>query len=470
MKKLAICVAAALIAGCGSGYGRGGATPPGAVRAARGVSGSTPIQHVIVVMQENRSFDNLFHGFPGADTVDAGWGHGKKYVLAPKPLRWTFDVRHDHPQFLEDYEQGKGAGFDNLIKKFKPSCPDPINHPACWQFYTAPAYKSMVYSYVTQSDVQPYWTMAQQYALGDKTFSSNNGPSFPAHQYMISGQSGHSSEVPDGQPWGCDAQTGVSGVTVEVLEYGQTQPPVFSKATGIEVPGPFPCFTYPTIADELDAANVTWRYYVAPAHNSGSNLSAFEAISAVFYGPDWANVVHPDTKVLSDIKDGVLRQVSWVTPTGQKSDHAGPDSGSGGPDWVASIVNAVGTSPYWNNTAIVVMWDEWGGWYDHVHPPQYPDPATGAREGLGFRVPLIVISPYAKAGYISHNQHEIASSLRFIEDVFGLPRLGGADMRAGPLDDMFDFTQTPIPFQPIPTKLKAKYFLEHYDTTPGDDD
>lgn len=117
-----------------------------------------------------------------------------------------------------------------------------------------------------------------------------------------------------------------------------------------------------------------------------------------------------------------------------------------------------------------------GGFFDPVHPQQYPDPQTGAREGLGFRVPLIVVSPYAKAGYISHTQHEIAGTLRLIEETFGIPRIGActsadntfADCRADGFDDMFDFTQKPIPFVPIKTNLKTRYFLNLVDNTPGD--
>ena len=182
----------------------------------------------------------------------------------------------------------------------------------------------------------------------------------------------------------------------------------------------------------------------------------------------------PDTAIFKDITNNELAQVSWVMPSGKNSDHPGPQSGNLGPDWVASIVNAIGESPYWSNTAIVVMWDDWGGWYDHVHPPQYPDPQTKAREGLGFRVPLIVISPYARAGYVSHQEHEIASTLRLIEETFGLPYLGAgssqtyADRRADGFDDMFDFTQQPIPFVPIPSNHDARYFLSHPDNTPGD--
>ncbi len=469
MKRLTVFLILGCLFACNAPYSQTSAGPLGVPIAARPLGGSTPIQHVVVIMQENRSFDNLFHGFPGANTANSGPGHGKKYVLQPVTLQWPWDLRHDHPQFLEDYDQGKDDGFDNQIAKFKTGsgCGDPINHPSCWSFYTTQKFKTMAYSYVEQSQVQPYWTMASQYALGDNTFSSNSGPSFVSHQYMIAGQSGHSSEVPNGQPWGCDNQN--KSTTVEVLQYGQANPPVFSKAVGHEVPGPFPCFSYATIAGLLDGAKITWRYYVQPPPNSGSNLSAFEAISQIINGPDWSNVVRPDTKVLDDIQNGNLQQVSWVMPSGSKSDHAGPDSGSGGPDWVASIVNAIGESSYWNSTAIIVMWDEWGGWYDHVHPPQYPDPVTQAREGLGFRVPLIVVSPYAKAGYISHQQHEIASTLHYIENTFGLGSLGLADARADALDDIFDYTQNPIVFQPIPTKLNAAYFKRHPDNTPGDD-
>jgi phospholipase C len=469
VKKLAALLAVTLATACTSPSAPSVEPPPGPLRASDRAAGSSPIHHVVVIMQENRSFDNLFHGFPGANTETFGWGHGKKYELQALPLKWTWDLRHDHPQFLEDYDRGKVDGFDRQIRSFKTSkqCGDAINHPSCWYIYQGTKIRQMAYSYVRYADVGPYWTMASRYALGDEAFSSNNGPSFVSHQYLISGQSGHASEVPNGQPWGCDAPP---SVTVELLAYGPAVPPEFSPATGHEVPGPYPCFTYPTIAGLLDAAKITWRYYVAPPPGTGSNLSAFDAIQQVRNGSDWSNVVTPDTKVLGDIASGRLRRVSWVMPTGSKSDHPGRDSGSGGPDWVASIVNAIGKSRYWNSTAIVVMWDEWGGWYDHVVPQQYSDPVTGAYEGLGFRVPLLVISPYAKVGYISHQQHEIASTLHFIEDTFGLPSLGLADARADAFDDMFDFSQPPTPFQPIPTVLKGRDFLNHPDGSPADSD
>jgi phospholipase C len=478
-RALTLAVAATLPAACTGTFG----TAPGAQEHVGSSvlhgGGSSPIEHVIIVIQENRTFDNMFHGFPGANTVNTGKGHGKTYTLEPLPLKQKYDLNHSHTQFLEDYDQGKGDGFDDEIIGFDMNpgdgCSDYVNHPTCWKFSDQQTIKQEVFSYVVQSDVQPYWTMASQYALGDNAFASNNGPTFVAHQYLIAGESGHAVEVPNAQPWGC---SGPASETVNLLAYGQASPPVFSKATGHEVSGPFPCFTYPTIANNLDAGSVSWSYYVE-GQQPGANLSAFMAIQQVYKGPDWKNVKSPDTQIFNDISNNQLPNVSWVMPAGSNSDHPGPQSGDKGPCWIASIVNAVGQSAYWNSTAIIVMWDDWGGWYDHVHPPQYPDPSTGAREGLGFRVPLIVVSPYAKAGYISHQQHEIASTLNFIEETFGLGYIGNgspsesyADQRVSKykeqVDDMFDYTQKPIEFQQIPAKCDARYFLTHPDNTPAD--
>lgn len=476
-RALALTLAAVVPAACN---GSGGTAAPG-LPEARGsgnvvldTGGSSPIKHIIVIIQENRTFDNIFHGFPGANTVSTGKGHGKTYTLVEYPLAWPHDLNHDHSQFLEDYDQGKGDGFDDEILKYRSNsgCPDwPTRHnePSCWVISNQEMWKQMPFSYVKQSDVQGYWTLASTYALGDDAFASNNGPTFVAHQYLIAGQSGHAVEVPSTQPWGCG---GPPSENVDLLAYGQANPPVYSKATGYEVPGPFPCFSYPTIADLLDKAGISWSYYVQKS-GAGANLDGFAAIQQIYKGADWKNVKSPDTKILTDIANKQLAVVSWVMPSGNNSDHPGPQSGDKGPSWVASIANAIGASPYWNSTAIVVMWDDWGGWYDHVHPPQYLAP-DGAREGLGFRVPLIVISPYAKPGYISHKQHEIASTLRFIENTFGLGRIGAgsrksyADARADGFDDMFDYTQKPLHFKKVAVKYDARYFLTHLDNTPAD--
>jgi phospholipase C len=180
----------------------------------------------------------------------------------------------------------------------------------------------------------------------------------------------------------------------------------------------------------------------------------------------------PQTKVLTDIANGQLAQVSWVIPTATDSDHAKANDGSG-PSWVVSIVNAIGNSAYWSNTAIIITWDDWGGWYDHVAPKVVNDGVSwGSGYTYGFRVPLIVMSPYAKAAYISHTRHDFGSILKYIESTFGLPSLGYADASADDeLADCFDLTQKPLTYQTIPAPLKAAYFLnDKRPTTPPDDD
>ena len=238
----------------------------------------------------------------------------------------------------------------------------------------------MAYSYVNRSDIQPYWTMAQEYGLSDHTFASNSDGSFPAHQFLIAAQSGHGSGTPTTSPWGCDAPKGT--YVHWKLVYGRAEPPVFSPETGHEItPGPFPCYSYATVANALDEKGISWRYYVA--NQLHGDWNGFDAIKAVRYGSDWKNMAF-NTQIFTDITEGNLPNVSWITPTQSDSDHPGPGSGSGGPDWVASIVNAIGKSSYWNSSAIIITWDDWGGWYDHVPPPQLPDPITKAYEVLDF--------------------------------------------------------------------------------------
>jgi phospholipase C len=180
-----------------------------------------------------------------------------------------------------------------------------------------------------------------------------------------------------------------------------------------------------------------------------------------------------DTQVLSDIANGNLAQVSWVIPNGTNSDHAGSTATVNGPSWVAAIVNEIGHSPYWANTAIVITWDDWGGWYDHVPPPQVINNGTSWGSGYvyGFRVPLVVVSPYARAGYISHVNHDFGSILNLIEQTFSLPSLGYADAYADNLSDCFNFNQTPLVFQTINAPVDAAHFLNDRSpkTDPDDD-
>jgi phospholipase C len=220
---------------------------------------------------------------------------------------------------------------------------------------------------------------------------------------------------------------------------------------------------------------ITWRYYAPDLDELGNIWSAFDAIRHIRYSPYWANVISPETQVLRDAKRADLPDITWIAPTAQDSDHPFPAGKSSrdvgvegaiyGPEWVAAIVNTIGHSPIWNTTAIIVVWDDWGGWYDHVKPPQVD------RMGLAFRVPMMVISPWAKRHYVSHVQHEFGSILKFTEMAFNLPSLHTTDDRSDALRDCFDFAQHPAPFKTIPTLRQATYFEDQKDNSePADTD
>lgn len=417
----ALGLVAGIAAGCfGVTWGDGdfGATVPA----------TSPIQHVVVIMQENRTFDNLFNGFPGADSAQSAMNKGTPIRLSAVPLAEGTDLPHAHWAWWRAWDRGKMDGFADLAAQ------DP----------------TYAYSYVRRSDVAEYWNLARMYTLSDRMFQSNTGPSFPAHQYMIAGQSGGASESPNASPWGCDAP---AGTTVPLV-----------GPEGTDLPGPFPCFDYRTMGDVLDQARISWRYYAPAAPGDRASFTGYEAIRHIFYGEDWGSkIISPQSTVLTDIAAGHLAHVTWIVPDMKHSDHPGNNS-SEGPDWVASVVNAIGASKFWDSTAILITWDDWGGWYDHVAPNQVD------KMGPGFRVPLIVVSPYAKHGYVSHQTAETASLLTYIEKNFKLPSLSARDATAGNLSDCFDYKQEVRPFTTIPTRVTVQRLLLEQPTGLPDND
>ncbi len=382
------------------------------------------LAHIVIIFQENRTPDNLFHGLPGADIADSGLNSkGQRIPLQPIPLANTYDLDHSHTGFVTMYDGGKVDRADLVGTSCGASCP----------------YPNPQFGYVPATDNAPYMQMAMQYTFGDRMFQTNEGPSYPAHQYIIAG----TSEPAVGSNLLVSENTDQAGCTAPSSATVAAIDPAGSEAARI-----YPCFEHPTLMAALDAKGLGWRYY-SPAIGI---WDAPNSIRHIRLGPDWNNVVANNAQILTDIAGGALPAVSWVIPTGAESDHAKSNNGSG-PSFVASIVNAVGQSPYWNTTAIFVTWDDWGGWFDHVAPPIY-----GSYE-LGFRVPLIVISPYAKRGYVSHVQHEFGSILHFTEEQFGLGSLNFTDARADDLADCFDFTGSPAPFRPITAQYDARFFL-----------
>jgi phospholipase C len=448
-KRVAILVLTAMLGACSAGS-QGGPLAGGQIPATRAhslaIAGMDKIKHVVIIVQENRSFDNLFYGFPGADTQSYGYDEkGDKITLQPIGLATTWDIEHDSTSFFAACD-GTGSipgtdckmnGFDQERYFCGENCPN-ANPP---------------YSYVPHSETAPYFAMAKQYVLADEMFASNfDGSSFISHQYIIAAQAMAAVNYPTTE-WGCD---GAEGDQVALV----------SKVRHVPDGAIRPCFKDATLGAELDNAGLTWKYYTGKFGTEGALWSAYRANYEVYYGPDWAkDVITPQTKFFSDVSNGELPTVSWVTPTCANSDHAGCDSDTG-PSWVASLVNAIGESKYWDSTVIFVFWDDYGGWYDHV-PPEYVD-----YDGLGVRVPMIMISPYARKGLVSHVHYEHGSILKFIETRWGLAALSASDERAtSPAAYAFDFTQTPRKFAKISAKYSKAYFLKQpLDLRPPDNE
>jgi phospholipase C len=419
----------ALVA-CGRGSTPPAPPSPGPPSVSSSIHGK--VQHIVIIIQENRSVDNLFQGLPGADTVVTGLDStGKSVALRSVRLSAPYDLDHSHRGFKTEYNDGAMNGFNKVLT----TCS------------SAPC-SATAYGYVPHAESRPYFEMAEHFTFADRMFQTNEGPSLPAHLYLLTG----TSVVADGSDLydaenpryvGDDMDCGGSAKsTVELININ----------TGVEnMKMSPPCFDpAPTPFDELTARDISYKYYTS---KTAGVWAAPAAIKHIWNNPNlWAHVVTPNTMILTDISNKSLPAVSWVIPTALASDHAGLTDGTG-PSWVASVVNAIGKSQYWSTTTIFVTWDDWGGWYDHVAPQRF-----NAYE-LGFRVPLIVISPYAKTGYVSHVPHEFGSIIHFIEEKFGLPALGFTDVRADDLSDCFDFSQPATPFVAIRAPYNAQYFL-----------
>ncbi|HEY1654038.1 MAG TPA: alkaline phosphatase family protein [Candidatus Tumulicola sp.] len=422
---------ALLTSACGGG---GGGASPISIPPLPPAKDGKYFKHIVIMIQENRTFDNLFATFPGADGTTVGKTHdGGTLPLLKEPLVPNPDLSPSNGyqgDWIVAYNGGRMNAFDLLRVE---------GHPG-----------SYLYRYVDPAQIQPYWTLAKSYVLADHMFQTEGSGSYTAHQDLIAGgtmiDDTHALiDFPNVLPWGCDSPP---GTTTKLID----------AANHISKPGPFPCLKYQTLRDTLDAKGLTWRYY-APKVNGGDPggqlWSAFDSIRAVRYGPEWGtNVVWPETTVFQDIDRDSLPDVSWVIPDFQNSDHPGGGSDTG-PSWVAQVVNAIGKSPAWKDTAIVVVWDDWGGWYDHVSPPK---PLTYG--GLGSRVPMLVISPFAKKGYVMHAQYEFGSIIKLVEENWDLPSLGTTDVRAASfLNDAFDFGQIPRAFATVKARYSLEYFL-----------
>jgi phospholipase C len=364
--------------GCGSV-----ATPP---------EDLSTIQHTVIIICENHTFDNYFGAFPGADGATSGlMSTDQRIPLSPMPAEYqdqtlcnTWDCA------LLALDRGKMDKFD-LIS-------------GGWSAYTQ----------ASEPEMPNYWAYARRFVLADHYFTSVHGPSLPNHLFTVAAQS--AGVIDDGGNLGagenCD---GNSTGTVTVIDANGTR----SQHR--------PCFDLRTLPDSLTEADISWKYY---AEGGG----VLYVIGHLHNSPF---VASPD-QFLTDAETGHLPAVSWLVPPGPASQHP-PASVCEGESWTVNVLNALMQGPDWNSTAVFITWDDFGGFYDHVAPPQVD------QFGLGPRVPLLIISPYAKSGYVSHTVYDHTSLLKFVETRYHLEPLASRDAQANAMLDSFDFSAPPRP-------------------------
>jgi phospholipase C len=489
---------------------------------------NNPIKHVVVIVQENRTPDNLFQGLCGfgagcgsgpnqyeirSTYVDAS---GRSQPLQPVALATAFDLDHSYggPN-LNGTVSGFNFEYANRGVAGSPGVTVPTicaqNGFGC----SVPGNSQFMYVYnspVNNSDgskgglLDPYLTLATRYGWANRMFQTNQGPSYPAHQFLFGGTSAPTpaddaagvfvSENGPTPDVGCAALPSIEVQLVRPIVPMPSQPP-YGTETKNDVASP--CFTHQALSDLL-YPNITWTYYTITTgtQNGGANLAgsiwtAPNSLSSICIpakdnngnlqctGPYWnkglangyVDLNPPD--VLTDIGTCQLADVSWVIPDAKYSDH--PINQGQGPSWIAAIVNALGNSTncdnntgYWQDTAVFITWDDWGGWFDHVAPVILKNTNKYQNQydyQSGFRVPLIVVSAYSpQTGYINNNLNDFGSILRAIEGIFAVPggegALNFADARSmTDLSAFFNFNQAPTAFTTIPAPLPADYFVNY---------
>jgi len=373
------------------------------------------IKHVVFVMLENHSFDSVFGRYPGADgaTSAAVAGGGRVPLLHAPPFFWH-DIAHDRSDAFRAIDKGKMDGFSRIFAA-------DFNGDR------------MAYQQYDQSDIPNFWSYAQHFALGDHMFSSVAGSTLPNHLYAVAAQAG--GIVTNVQNWhngwGCDSGPGAY---------------VLRLTSSGKLAGASPCVSFPSLAESLEKAHVSWRYYSDVLGRLGYIWSTLDAFPAIRNTALWHERVFDQASFQADAKAGRLPAFSWITPTYQASNHP-PFGICDAENWFVSKMNALMQGPDWASTAVYLVWDDFGGFYDHVAPP------TVDALGLGPRVPFLLISPYAKRGYIGRQTYSFASVLKTVEDLNGLPPLAQADRTARDTLDLFDFAQRPA--APLVLKTRA---------------
>ncbi len=417
------------------------------------LTGIHKIQHIVVIVQENRSFDSYFGTYPGADGIP-------KNVCVPDPVRGrcdrpyhstadkNFGGPHDHIDAMRDIGHGRMNGFVASAEGGRRLyCHKHFDAPACSYSPKTPD----VMGYHNASEIPNYWSYARHFVLQDHMFEPVTSWSMPAHLDLVSGWSAKCAQV--GNPMSCR-----NAIQAPGSPPGEPQ----------NLTGAVPDYAWTDLTYLLHRHHVPWRYYVfkgaQPDCADGAMFCkqiAQNAKTPGIWNPlPWFDTVKQDgqrenvapfEEFLTAARSGTLPAVSWITPAAAVSEHP-PALVSTGQTFVTSVINEIMRSPDWRSTAIFLTWDDWGGFYDHVKPPVVDG------NGYGLRVPALVISPYAKRGYIDHQVLSSDAYLKFIEDDFlGGQRLdpktdGRPDPRPtvrenvkilGNLSSDFNFAQTP---------------------------
>ncbi|MGH2447283.1 MAG: phospholipase C [Chloroflexota bacterium] len=365
---------------------------------ARSDARRSPIRHVIILMRENHSYDNLFGRFPHGD--GSRWARlrdGHKIPLAHTPDHLWTDLSHTHKSALVAVDGGRMDGFGAI--------------PGAWQ-HGFPASRSQYRG----ADLATYWSYARHFTLDDHFFPDIAGPSYPNHLAIIAGSSDGIVSNPHGNwhhGFGCG---GHGAARVQSLR---------GHSHLIN-----PCLHIPTLPGVLQRHHISWKYY-APRNFQHLMWSGIAGVEASRHFPSY-------TRFIPDVRSGRLPSVSWLITTERYNDHP-PNSICRGQNWVARQLNALMRSSLWKSTVVIMTWDEFGGFFDHVPPPHY------RRIALGIRVPTIVISPYARRGYVDHTAYDTNSILRYIERRFGLGPLVRGGWHPPSLSHDLDLSQSPRP-------------------------
>jgi phospholipase C len=421
------------------------------------------IQHLIFIVQENHSFDNYFGTYPGANGLPLDTAIPTDPNQTSLGYVRPFHLNVAQPIMIWGDELPPGVADPDDLQIDSSTAPFHLDNESigrdlshAWTVahiaydngkmdgFVAAEGSTLTMGYYDRSDIPYYWDYADHYVLDDNFFSSLMGPSFPNHLYIASGTDGPLNLPPLCLQTPC--KWVLNGHIVD-------NPPPDYDWQGVSL-------DWSTLAQEMSNANLPWAWYDGQAKPTKPNIWDVLPLFTYFQThPDQLNEhVRNTQNLVTNIQNGQLPAVSWIIPgawvpptypaeckeldvgygvgSASPSEHP-PARSDCGMDYVAYLVNQVMQSQYWQSSAIIVTWDDYGGFYDHVPPPQVD------AFGEGFRVPALVISPWAKHGFIDHTQYEFASLLRLAEDNFKLPKLGTRDVTANDMMNSFDFSQTP---------------------------